>query len=187
MTDPLLFESLYAESSDPWHLAERAYEQRKFELTVASLPRARYADAFEPACSIGVLTERLALRCDRVLASDPAAPLDEARRRVPAPGVTFERGGVPQDWPDASFDLIVLSEILYYLDERQRRDVLAKCLQTLRPDGHLVLVHWRHPFDVAVCTGDEAHGEVTAHHEVRVLVSHVEDDFRLEVLGRAED
>lgn len=184
MTDALHFHDLYAASDDPWQLAERAYEQRKFDITIASLPRARYANAFEPGCSIGVLTQRLASRCDRVLASDPAAPLDQARLRVPDPHVTFARGSVPQDWPADRFDLIVLSELLYYLDESQRHDVIARSLQTLRPTGHLVLVHWRHPFDVAVCTGDEAHAEVAAQPELQTIASHVETDFRLEVFAR---
>jgi trans-aconitate methyltransferase len=184
MTDPLHFHELYAASDDPWQLAERAYERRKFNLTVASLPFARYASAFEPGCSTGVLTQLLAVRCDAVLASDPAAPLDQARLRVPDEHVRFERGGVPQQWPDETFDLIVLSELLYYLDESHRHEVLRRCMETLLPNGHLVLVHWRHPFEVAACTGDEAHAEVSAHSDLHVMVSHVEDDFRLEVLAR---
>lgn len=184
MTDPLHFHDLYAASNDPWQLAERTYEQRKFDITVASLPWARYASAFEPGCSIGVLTQRLAARCDRVLATDPAAPLDQARLRVPDQHVRFERGSVPQDWPDDTFDLIVLSELLYYVDEKHRREVLARCLQTLLPSGHLVVVHWRHPFDVAACTGDEAHDDVAAHPDLQTIVSHLETDFRLEVFAR---
>lgn len=185
MIDPLHFHDLYASSHDPWQLAERHYERRKFDITAASLPAARYASAFEPGCSIGVLTQRLAARCDRVLATDPAAPLDQARLRVPDQHVTFERSSVPHDWPDDTFDLIVLSELLYYLDEPNRREVLARSLQTLAPTGNLVLVHWRHRFDVAYCTGDEAHEEVlTFHPDLRRVVDHREDDFRLEVLAR---
>ncbi len=184
MTDLLHFHDLYAASDDPWQLAERSYEQRKFDITIASLPRAHYASAFEPGCSIGVLTQRLAARCDRVLATDPAAPLDQARLRVPDQHVSFERGSVPQDWPDGTFDLIVLSELLYYLDEDHRSDVLTRCLKALLPSGHLVLVHWRHAFDVAACTGDEAHDEVAAHLDLQAIVSHLETDFRLDVFAR---
>lgn len=185
MTDPAHFEQLYDDAVDPWQLAEREYERRKYALTVASLPNRRYVRAFEPACSIGVLTALLADRCDAVLATDPASSLDEARRRVPDQTVTFARGSVPHDWPTGSFDLIVLSELLYYLDERQRLDVLARALDSLEPQGHLVLVHWRHDFDVAASTGDVVHDEVASHSEVRTVVSHVEDDFRLEVFAHA--
>ena len=57
------FTDMYAEASDPWGLAERWYEQRKYAITVAMLPQPRYRHAFEPGCSVGVLTERLAGRC----------------------------------------------------------------------------------------------------------------------------
>ena len=39
---------------------------------MASLPQERYARAFEPGCSIGMLTAELAGRCDAVLAGDPS-------------------------------------------------------------------------------------------------------------------
>lgn len=184
MTSSEYFEHLYAESADPWQLAEREYELRKYGLTVASLPRRHYRRVFEPGCSIGVLTEFLASRCDELLATDPvASPLRRARAAVPDAHVTFQEGRVPDDWPDGEFDLIVLSELLYYLSAADRVEVAERAVGSLAPDGHLVLVHWRWPFEAATCTGDEAHADVRAHAHVTRVVEHVEDDFRLEVLA----
>ena len=186
MTSPDYFEQLYAESDDPWQLAEKHYEQRKYALTMAALPRARYERAFEPGCSIGQLTSLLADRCDELLATDPVArPLARARATVADEHVTFEQGRVPDDWPAGSFDLIVLSELLYYLSVAERLEVRSAAVDSLAPGGHLVLVHWRHPFEAATCTGDEAHAEMRGGHDLVSVVEHVEDDFRLEVLGRA--
>lgn len=186
MTAHDYFEGLYAASDDPWKLAERAYEDRKFAVTMASLPRSRYARGFEPGCSIGVLTARLAERCDQLLATDPVAKaLDRARRDVPASHVTFGQARLPDDWPDGQLDLIVLSELLYYLSEPQRIQVMAHAVSSLAPGGDLVLVHWRWPFEVATCTGDEAHAEFAACDELVTVVHHLEDDFRLEVFSRA--
>jgi hypothetical protein len=53
--DPGYFRARYAASPDPYGLAERWYEARKYALTVALLPREHYGTAFEPGCSIGVL------------------------------------------------------------------------------------------------------------------------------------
>jgi hypothetical protein len=64
------FERMYAGNEDPWDFAGRWYERRKRDITLASLPERRYRNAFEPGCAIGLLTERLAARCDRVLAAD---------------------------------------------------------------------------------------------------------------------
>ncbi|NRQ49647.1 class I SAM-dependent DNA methyltransferase [Aeromicrobium stalagmiti] len=185
MTAAEYFEQMYAESSDPWQLAERAYEQRKYALTVASLPRDRYRRGFEPGCSIGVLTGLLAPRCDELISTDPvAAPLTLARQRVGGSHVSLRQAALPDDWPAGPLDLVVLSEVLYYLSAAARVQVLAHVMSTLAPDGHLVLVHWRHRFEAATCTGDEAHDEVVACEGLVTLVKHVERDFRLEVLGR---
>ncbi|MRJ76191.1 methyltransferase domain-containing protein [Aeromicrobium sp. SMF47] len=185
MTSADYFEGLYAESSDPWQLAEREYERRKHALTVASLPRERYGHGFEPGCSIGTLTEMLAGRCDTLLATDPvSAPLDRARTRVPGSHVQFERQSVPDEWPTGPLDLVVLSELLYYLSASGRVQVLAHVMDTLAPDGHLVLVHWRHPFEAATCTGDEAHREIVECDGLVRVVEHIEEDFRLDVLAR---
>lgn len=185
MTGPEYFEDVYAASDDPWDLVS-AYEQRKYALTVASLPRPSYASGFEPGCSIGVLTELLAQRCDRLLATDGArAPLAEAARRAPTAEVAL--ASVPRDWPAGPFDLVVVSELLYYLPAEDRRRTLERIGDTLSTDGHLVAVHWRHPFEEAECDGDVVHAEVgrfaTGARWSRI-VEHVEPDFRLEVFER---
>jgi predicted TPR repeat methyltransferase len=186
VTEPGYFEQLYADSADPWQLAEREYEQRKYDLTLAALPRRRYARAFEPGCSIGVLTRQLADRCDELLATDPVEiPLARARETVDVEHVTFERGRVPDDWPEGTFDLVVLSELLYYLSASERLEVRAAAVASLAPQGHLVLVHWRHPFEVATCTGDVAHAEMRVGDDLVAVVEHVETDFRLDVLTHA--
>ena len=64
------FEHMWSLGDDPWEHATRFYEGRKYDLTVAALRRPRYTQAFEPGCGIGLLTERLAQRCDSVIASD---------------------------------------------------------------------------------------------------------------------
>ena len=185
MTDPVYFERMYASSDDPWHLAGSSYEQRKYAVTVASLPRERYRRAFEPGCSIGLLTALLAPRCDELIATDTVAePLVTARSRVPASHVTFAQSSLP-DWPDGELDLVVLSEVLYFLSADVRAQVLAHVVRSLGVDGHVVLVDWRHPFDEAACTGDEAHAEFGTSPGLARVAEHVEDDFRLEVFGRA--
>ena len=50
------FDDLYAGAEDPWSPRTRWYEQRKYALTTAVLPRRRYAEAVEVGCSVGELT-----------------------------------------------------------------------------------------------------------------------------------
>ncbi|HEX5164584.1 MAG TPA: SAM-dependent methyltransferase, partial [Thermomicrobiales bacterium] len=112
------FERVYAENDDPWGFATRPYEARKYAATLATLPRERYRSAFEIGCSIGVLTEQLAARCDRLLAVDVAErALEQARTRCRhLPQVRFARMAVPAEFPEEVFDLILVSEVGYYWD-----------------------------------------------------------------------
>ena len=180
------FERIYAEADDPWGFEHRWYERRKRAVTLASLPRERFASAFEPGCSIGVLTEALAERCDRLLATDVAArPLEVARRRLAGrPGVRIERLQVPQEWPSEHFDLVVLSEIGYYLSAADLETLVRRAAASLTPDGVLVACHWRHPAGDPL-RGDDVHALLREVSGLDVLVEHVEEDFRLDVLVRA--
>src|SRR5271170_2807024 len=115
---PEYFDALYMADPDPWKFAASPYERGKYELTLDALPKPRYRSALEVGCSIGVLTRSLTSRCDALVAIDAAqTALVEARRRcADLPGVRFEHMFVPEQWPDGDFELILLSEIIYYLN-----------------------------------------------------------------------
>ena len=156
---PDYFDGLYAADPDPWRFASSEYERGKYAATLAALPPRRFATALEIGCSIGVLTSQLAARCDDLLALDVAeAALAQARARCPQdryPGVRFERRAVPDAWPDGRFDLMVFSEVLYYLDAAGIRVVAAQAMAALNPGGCILLVHYLGGTDYP-STGDEA-------------------------------
>ena len=87
----------------------------------------RFHRALEVGCSIGVLTERLAGRCDQVVGVDfVAAAVASARARcAPYPGLSIEQMQVPQQWPEGRFDLILFSEVLYFLNESDLTEICA--------------------------------------------------------------
>lgn len=157
-------------------------------MTVAALPRPTYARAFEPGCSVGVLTTLLAARCRSLLSTDmePGAVRLAAARVAGLSGVTVEERRVPEQWPAKTFDLVVLSEFLYYLDEADIDSVVDLARSSLTADGHLVVVHWRGVADdYLVAGGDAVHARVGRHRGFRPLVRHREDDFLLDVLTPA--
>ena len=180
------FDDFYQAGADPWGFETRWYEKRKRAITMASLPRQRFGSAFEPGCAIGVLTAELAPRCDRLLATDISdVPLTVARQRLSGqPGVTFEQRRVPQDWPTGPFDLIVLSEIGYYCDATDLSLLIAAAVASLTEDGVVLACHWRHPVADYPMTGDQVHDQLRRESGLSVLVDHVEEDFRLDVLVR---
>jgi SAM-dependent methyltransferase len=151
------FRTIYAENPDPWRFATSPYEQDKYQKTLSALSKPRYANAFEIGCSIGVLTRMLADRCDRLLAVDIAStPLIAARQRcLDVPGVSFAEMAVPTQWPSDQFDLIILSEVVYYLSRSDVALLSERIRRSLKPGGDLLLVHWTGPTNYPL-TGDEA-------------------------------
>lgn len=130
-----------------------------------------------------MLTALLAARCDRLLATDVAdAALATARTRLaPLHHVEIEQRRVPEQWPAGSFDLIVLSEIGYYLDTPDLHRLFDAALAALEPGGTLLAVHWRHPVEDYPQTGDAVHAALVAQPGLGRIVAHVEEDFHLEV------
>lgn len=187
-TPSAYFEQLYSDSTDPWSLTEQWYVQRKYDHTLAALPQRRYRSAFEPGCSVGVLTTALAARCDSVLAADRVAAAAEltAARTSRLPNVRVRRLAIPDEWPEGRFDLIVLSELLYYFDDRTLRDVLSRTVQALEPGGTLVAVHWNHPAPEHHRTGRTLAPVLSAIPGLRLLTDCRDPDFTLHVLGRPD-
>ncbi len=150
--DRAFFEALYAADPDPWRFASSLYERAKYRATLAALPAGRFGSALEIGCSIGVMTRMLARRCDRLLAIDAAeAALRHARRRRRGlAGVRVQRRTVPEEWPGGRFDLIVVSEVLYFLPANDLVRVAELAWRSLLPGGVLLLVNWTGPTGTAL-------------------------------------
>ena len=182
------FDAMYEAAPDPWGFQDRWYERRKYAVSLAQLPARRYRRAFEPGCSVGVLTKMLARRCDHLLACDiAAAAVRAAQRRVrDMPNVLVDRRELPREWPAGSFDLIVFSEMLYYFGDRDLEQILDQGLRALQPGGTLLAVHWRHPVADYPRSGDDVHRRLAARRGLARLVSHTEPDFLAETYVRTD-
>jgi SAM-dependent methyltransferase len=181
------FEALYAASDDPWQVRESWYERRKRDVLLACLDRPRYAHAFEPGCGNGEMSVALAARCDRLLAVDgsPSA-LAAARQRLRhadggAGGVVFAEAALPGGWPrGACFDLVVISELGYYLDGAALRTMFDSAGASLEPGGELVLCHYLPDFDDRVSATEAVHAAAAATPGLTRVFRHREPAFLLE-------
>ena len=181
------FDALYAASDDPYASRQRWYEARKRAVLLAAVPQARFQRAYEPGCGIGELTLALAPRCDALLASDfTAQAVALARERTAALShVQVARHTLPADWPhDAGgFDLIVLSEVGYFLQRSDMQRVADCCALSLEDGGTLVACDWRPDFAQRSLATKDVHG-ILAELGLARLVLHEEDDFVLQLWSR---
>ena len=140
---------LHRDDPDPWGVDRRWYERRKRELLLAMLPRPHYDAVLDLGCSTGALTEALAARAGHVTALDASGVAVEAARRrlaerIRAGTVRVEQAELPHEWPEGRADLVVVSELGYFLTPAGLRALVDRAVESLAPDGELVLCHWSH-------------------------------------------
>jgi 2-polyprenyl-3-methyl-5-hydroxy-6-metoxy-1,4-benzoquinol methylase len=139
---PEYFEEKYKADIDPWQFRTSDYERDKYRATLGSLTKDSYASALEVGCSIGVLTQLLSRRCINLLAIDASATAIEAAKATNEPKVTFRIANLPGEFPSGTFDLIVLSEVLYYFSASDLERVARLCTNAISRDGEIVVCHW---------------------------------------------
>lgn len=177
------FARLYKANPDPWSFATSRYERAKYRATIAALGRRRFGSALEVGCSIGVLTRMLAPRCDRLFGIDIiAAPLAYARRRCTGfQGLHFRRMTVPAEWPAGQFDLVVLSEVLYFLAGSDIERCARRAVGSTRLGGHILLVNWLGISDDPT-TGEQAAERFIAAAHCSVVRGEHHETWRLDLL-----
>jgi peptidoglycan/xylan/chitin deacetylase (PgdA/CDA1 family) len=137
------FEALFAHQPDPWKYTS-PYEQTKYEQTLGLLPPGKIKNALEVACAEGHFTKQLALRVDHLLATDfSQIALDHAAERCAGlDNVQFLPLDLKKDSIPGKFDLIVCSEVLYYVDGIKGLKTVAKKFSgALQISGYLVMAH----------------------------------------------
>lgn len=177
------FDTLYQDSRDPWAFRKRWYEKRKRNLVLAALPRGLYDKVFEPGCSNGELSLRLADRCHDLLCCDTSGRAIElaAQRLANKPNVRLQQARLPEQWPSGRFDLIVLSELCYYLDAADLERLIGCALRALNRGGTLLACHWRPVIEGCPLTGDQVHARLHEGLGMPRLLRHEEPDLLLEV------
>jgi SAM-dependent methyltransferase len=163
-TSRAFFEAKYQENGDPWAFASNDYEQDRYSKTLHALDSRRYKRAFEPGCSIGILTAHLASICEHIDAIDisPTAVRQARQNCADLSNVSVNCGSLPKDVPEGVFDLIVLSEIGYYFDRQELFVVGSRVAECLEPLGVLLAVHWLGHSSDHLIDGDAVH-EVLGH------------------------
>jgi SAM-dependent methyltransferase len=182
--DRSAFEQRYREDPDPWGYTHSPYEREKYEATLEACGDGPFAAALELGGSIGVFSELLAPRCQALTTIDLApTAVSAARARLTAhPHVDVRLGVLPQDLPDGRYDLVVASEILYYLPRPDLHETLIRLENVLVPGGRLVAVHWRPAGRDRWLDAAEVHAELAAQPWLIRVSSGGTDAYRLDVL-----
>lgn len=187
---------MHLEDPDPWDCQTSWYEERKRGITLSLLPRRRYRHILEIGCSVGHTTVELARRGEQVTAVDASsAALRHARQRTEA-ALKVGRAGtvqllelaVPGQWPPPpaapGYDLVVISEVGYYLNRAELEALERRLLASASPEAELVLCHWRHPIRGWAGSAAMTHGFFQDSEHWRAVCGLEEPDTRYDVFIR---
>jgi len=149
---PEIFDLLYSVKKDPWNYRSSDYEQSKYQDTLSMLPDGLIGDALEVGCAEGVFTQMLAPRVTNLTGLDVSSTaLERAGKALTGtPNVTFSCLNIADENPKGKYNLIVVSEVLYYMGSNANIGaVAARIVEWLHPNGHLILCHLRSQVDEA--------------------------------------
>jgi hypothetical protein len=97
-----------------------------------------------------------------------------------------EQGVAPGDLPPGPFDLVLLSEVGYFLTPLELVATLRRCEASLAPGGELVLCHWQHPTEQVPLDGALVHEQAGSALRLRRRATYLDDDLRIEVWGDSD-
>jgi SAM-dependent methyltransferase len=182
------FEKLYRADPDPWRTLTDPYESHKRERTLAACGAGPFASACDVGAGTGLLAAALAPRCDRLLALDgaPTAVAEAQRRLASFPHADARVATLPDGLPTGPLDLVVASEILYYLDDDAFHMVLPWLPDALADGGRVVAVHWTGSAPDLRRSADDVGAALVATPGLRLVEDGTgpTEGFRLDVLER---
>lgn len=158
----------FFDDGDPFGFDVNPEERLKFRRTLEVCGEAARGRVLELGCAVGTFTEELAPVASEVLAVDVSqAAVEQVRRRLrDHPHVRASAMTVPTEFPDGPFDLVVASDVLYYLAVNELGRCVSRIEAALAMGGVFVAVHYV-PRMGSVLSGDEAHDVISARTTLR--------------------
>lgn len=109
-----------------------------------------------------------------------AGALARARPRE-IPGATVP--GAAPEAIEGEHDLVVLSEVGYFMDPAAWLATLRRCRRALRAGGEIVLVHWQHDTTDVPLGGRFVHAQAATMLDLARTAHYVDADVVLDVYG----
>jgi SAM-dependent methyltransferase len=177
------FEARYRSDGDPWSYETSRYEHAKYAATLEACGPGPFDEALELGSSIGVLSELLAERCERLTTVDgaPTAVAAARRRLAGRDNVDVVLGSIPEAIPARGYDLILASEILYYLEPEALTATLNRLAELAVPGARIVAVHWRPTGNERPASAAEVHAALHAQPWLSATSTASTDDYLLDV------
>jgi len=180
-----MFEARYRAEGDPWRTLSDPAERAKAEAVLSACGDGPFASVVDLGAGLGVLAAGLASRSRRLLALDaaPTAVAAAARRLARWPGARAAVAVLPDDLPRDTFDLVVASEVLYYLSPAAFAATLRWLDGAVAPAGRVVAVHWTGSAPDLQRSADDVHAGLARRPRLTAIATTRAETYRLDVLA----
>jgi SAM-dependent methyltransferase len=181
------FERRYRRDDDPWGYRSSEYERAKYDATLHACGPGPFGSALELGGSIGVFSARLAERCETLTTIDfsPTAVAAARARLADFPHAHAIVGEIPAAIGPGSHDLVVASEVLYYLDDEALQETFDRLCEVLVGGGRIVAVHWRPWGPERPQIAADVHAQLRSLSWLSAISDRSTADYLLDVLERA--
>lgn len=189
MTDPALlaeFDRRFRVDPDPWRFETSDYERAKREATAGACGPLAGRTILELGAANGVLAARLAPAARALVAVEgaPAAAQLARERLAELPHARAVEGLIPEAVPPGPYDVVVASEILYYLQPDAYASTLDALDHWLAPGGRLVAVHWRPTSEERPRSAEQVHADLAGLRFLELVETRDTADYLLAILER---
>ncbi len=183
---PQFFDAMYLQNSDPWKFATDDYELQRYATLFHAVSHQRYQNIFEPGCSIGMLTEKLATIAASVQAFDVSqqACLTAKEHCASLANVTINCASLENVVPAKDTNLIILSEIGYYFTEKALSDVIENLLTTCSLPLTFLASHWLGHSEDHILSGDRVQEIIASRADLKLEYHISNAGFRLDRWSR---
>ncbi|ACF14311.1 Methyltransferase type 12 [Chloroherpeton thalassium ATCC 35110] len=139
---PAVFNWFYKFSSDPFDLEKSDYEAHKFALVAKCVQEIHVKNALDIGCGTGVLTEKISHFCTHILGIDfSTEAIETAKNRCAGQSnIRFLAADIRAFQPPETYDLVLCSEVLYYVGEPDLEKFLGLLHVALSENGRLIVV-----------------------------------------------
>nr|WP_275661721.1 class I SAM-dependent methyltransferase [Acinetobacter pittii] len=179
----MYFEDLYRHNSDPWGYDAHWYEARKRQICLALLTKPHYPKVLEVGCSNGHLSFHLAQRAEQLVCIDvsESAVRLASERLKELEHVVVENRKIPEDYSIQKYDLILISEMAYYLSKDELHEFIEKLKHSLNDDGEILCCHWRHEIQDFELNAEQVHQAFQQHFPFHHYLSLNDPDFMIDL------
>lgn len=179
----MYFEDLYRHNSDPWGYDAHWYEARKRQICLALLTKPRYPKVLEVGCSNGHLSFHLAQRAEQLVCIDvsKSAVRLASERLKEFEHAVVENRKIPEDYSIQKYDLILISEMAYYLSADELHHFIEKLKHSLNDDGEILCCHWRHEIQDFELNAEQVHQAFQQHFPFHHYLSLNDPDFMIDL------